>query len=124
MVTLHSLLRWLVLLGGLAALVGYGRAMARSHLDDVATRLGSIYAIALGVQFLTGLVLWVVQGRWDAEDVFRSFIHPVMMLIAIGVASAGMGRARRAGSAITGFVAVLVSLVVIVLAIPSGSWTL
>ena len=124
MVTLHSLLRWLVLLGGLAAVVGYGRAMGRSHLDDVATRLGSIYAMALGVQFLTGLALWVVQGRWDAEDVFRSFIHPVVMLIAVGVASAGTGRARRAGSAITGLVAIVASLVIIVLAIPSGSWPL
>ena len=124
MVTLHSLLRWLVLLGGLAAVVGYGRVMTRSHLDDVAIRLGSIYAIVLGVQFLTGLVLWIAQGRWDAEDVFRSFIHPVMMLIAVGVASGGIGRARRTGSAITGLVAVVASLVVIVLAIPSGSWTL
>lgn len=124
MVTLHSLLRWLVVLGGLAALAGYGRAMARTQLDDVATRLGSIYAIALGVQFLTGLVLWLVQGRWDAENVFFSFIHPVMMLLAVGVASAGISRARRAGSAVTGLVAVVASLVLIVVAIPAGSWTL
>lgn len=124
MVTLHSLLRWLVLLGAVAALIGYGRALARSRLDDVAARLGSLYAMLLGVQFVVGLALWLMQARWSGDDVFRSFIHPLLMLIAVGVASAGTARARRAGSAVVGLVAVLASLVVIVLAVPSGSWTL
>jgi hypothetical protein len=124
MVTLHSVLRWLVLLGAVGALVGYGRALARSHLDDVAKRLGSIYAMVLGAQFLAGLVLWLVQSRWNGDDVFRSFIHPILMIIAIGIASAGTARARRVNSAVTGLVAVVASLVLIVLAIPSGSWTL
>lgn len=124
MVTVHSLLRWLVLLSAVGALIGYGRAVARSRLDDVATRLGSLYTMVLGVQFLAGLVLWLVQSRWTGDDVFRSFIHPVLMIIAIAIASAGTARARRASSAITGLVAVVASLVLIVLAIPSGSWRL
>lgn len=61
MVALHSLLRWLVLLGAVGALIGYGRALARSRLDDVATRLGSIYAMALGVQ----TVLAIPSGSWQ-----------------------------------------------------------
>lgn len=124
MVTLHSVLRWLVLLGAVGALIGYGRALARSRLDDVAERLGSVYAILLGLQFLVGLTLWLVQSRWDGDDVFRSFIHPVLMIIATGIASAGVARARRTDSAVTGLVAVLVSVVIIVLAIPSGAWPL
>jgi hypothetical protein len=124
MVTLHSLLRWLVLLGAIAALVGYGRAVARSRMDDLAERLGSLYAMLLGVQFLVGLILWLVQGRWDGDEVFRSFIHPALMLLAIGIASAGTARARRGGSAVVGLVAVIASVVVIVVAVPSGSWTL
>jgi CDP-diglyceride synthetase len=124
MVTLHSLLRWLVLLSAVVALIGYGRALARSRLDDLATRLGSIYAIVLGVQFLAGLVLWFEQARWNGEDVFRSFIHPTLMITAIGTASAGTARARRTGNAMIGLVAVVVSLVIIVLAIPSGAWPL
>jgi hypothetical protein len=124
MVILHSVLRWLVLLGAVAALVGYGRALARSRLDDVAKRLGSIYTMVLGVQFLAGLALWVMESRWNGDDVFRSFIHPALMIIAIGVASAGTARARRGDSAVTGLVAVVASLVIIVLAIPSGAWPL
>lgn len=124
MVTLHSVLRWLVLLGAVGALIGYGRALARSRLDDVANRLGSIYTMVLGLQFLAGLVLWLLQSRWNGEDVFRSFIHPLLMIIAIGVASAGTARARRADSAVIGLVAVAASLVIIVLAIPSGAWPL
>lgn len=121
MVTLHSLLRWLVLLGAIGALAGYGRALARSRFDDLAGRLGTVYAILLGLQFLAGLVLWLIQGRWDLDNVFLSIIHPVIMILAIAVASAGTARARRSGSAATGLVAVIVSVVLIVLAMPS--WT-
>jgi hypothetical protein len=124
MVTLHSLLRWLVLLGAIAALVGYGRAVARSRMDDLAARLGSVYAVLLGLQFLVGVVLWLVQGRWDGDNFFLSFIHPLLMLGAVGLASAGTARARRSGNAVIGLVAVIASVVVIVIAVPSGSWTL
>ena len=124
MVTLHSLLRWLVLLGAVAALAGYGRALARSRMDGLAERLGSVYAMLLGVQFLVGVILWVTQGRWDGENVFLSFIHPVLMLGAVAIASAGAARARRGSNALIGLVAVLLSVVVIVIAVPAGSWTL
>lgn len=121
MVTLHNLLRWLVLLSALAALAGYGRAVVRSRFDDLATRLGTVYAIVLGVQFLVGLLLWVVESRWDLDNFFLSVIHPVIMVLAIAVGSAGTARARRTGSAVTGLVAVIASLVLIVLAMPT--WT-
>jgi vacuolar-type H+-ATPase subunit I/STV1 len=124
MVTVHSLVRWLVLLGAVAALAGYARAVARSRMDGLAERLGALYTTLLGVQFLVGLIVWLIERRWNGEDVFFSFIHPLLMLIGISIASAGTARARRTGSAVVGLVAVLVSLVVIVLAIPRGSWTL
>ena len=57
MVELHSGLRWLLLLSGVAALVGYGRAMARKTFDDVTARLGTVYAAVFGLQFLVGIVL-------------------------------------------------------------------
>jgi len=117
-------LRWLVLLGAVAALAGYGRALARSRMDGLAERLGSVYAMLLGVQFLVGVILWVTQGRWDGENVFLSFIHPVLMLGAVAIASAGAARARRGSNALIGLVAVLLSVVVIVIAVPAGSWTL
>lgn len=118
MVELHSGLRWLVLLGAIAALAGYGRAMARKTLDDLAERLGMIYGALLGLQFLVGVILWIMESRWDGENVFLSFIHPVLMILAIGAASAGTARARRTRNATVGLIAVAVSLVIILAAIP------
>jgi hypothetical protein len=124
MVLVHSLMRWVVLLAAIAAVVGYGRARARDVLDPLAERLGALYAAAIGIQLLLGVVLWLTEGRWSGDDVFLSFIHPVMMLIATGIASAGVARARRNSSATTGLVAVLASLVVVILAVPSTAWPL
>lgn len=124
MVLLHSVMRWLVLIAAIAALVGYARARGRSGFDALTGRLGSLYAAAIGIQLLIGVVLWVIEGRWSGGNVFLSFIHPLMMLLATGVASAGVARARRARSATAGLVAVLLSLVIVIVAIPSDAWTL
>jgi hypothetical protein len=124
MVLVHSLMRWVVLLAAIAAAVGYGRARTRGVFDPLAGRLGALYAAAIGIQLLLGVVLWLTEGRWSGDDVFLSFIHPVMMLIATGIASAGVARARRNSSATTGLVAVLASLVVVILAVPSTAWPL
>lgn len=122
MVLVHSLMRWVVLLAAVAALVGYGRARGRGGVDARAAGLGALYAAAIGIQLLLGVVLWLIQGRWSGDNVFLSFIHPAMMLVATGVASAGVARARRIGSATTGLVAVLASLVLVIVAIPSDAW--
>ncbi|HSJ45979.1 MAG TPA: hypothetical protein VK923_14990 [Euzebyales bacterium] len=124
MVLLHSLMRWLVLLAAIAAIVGYGRARGRNGFDALTERLGSLYAAVIGIQLLLGVVPWVLQGRWSGANVFLSFIHPVMMLLATGVASAGVARARRTRSAMTGLIAVTVSLVIVIVAIPSYAWRL
>lgn len=117
MVTVHSLVRWLVLLAAAGGLVGYGRAL-RSGVDALAERLGSLYAAVIGVQLLIGVVLWLIEGRWDLGNVFFSVIHPLIMLVATGVASAGVARARRTRSAVTGLVAVGVSLALVLVGIP------
>lgn len=124
MVLVHSLVRWLVLLAAVGALVGYGRALGRSGFDTLAERLGSVYAAAIGVQLLIGVVLWLIQGRWVLDDAFLAVIHPLLMLLATGIASAGVARARRTRSAVTGLIGVALSLVLVVLAIPSSAWPL
>ncbi|HEX6254850.1 MAG TPA: hypothetical protein VFZ70_03470 [Euzebyales bacterium] len=124
MVLLHSVMRWIVLLAAVGAIVGYARARGRAGFDGLTERLGSAYAAAIGIQLLIGVVLWVIQGRWSGDDVYRSFIHPALMFLATAVASAGVARARRAHSATVGLVAVILSLLVVIWAIPSGAWPL
>lgn len=122
MVLVHSVVRWLVLLAAVGALVGYGRALGRSRFDTLAERLGSVYAAAIGVQLLIGVVLWLIQARWVLDDAFLAVIHPLLMLLATGIASAGVARARRTRSAVTGLIGVALSLLLVVLAIPSSAW--
>ena len=124
MVLLHSLMRWIVLLGAIAAIVGYARARGRTGFDAPTERLGSLYAAVIGIQLLLGAVLWLLQGRWSGGNVFLSFIHPIMMLLATAVASAGVARARRTQSATTGLGAVIASLLIVIVAIPSDAWRL
>jgi vacuolar-type H+-ATPase subunit I/STV1 len=124
MVVIHSLVRWLVLLAAVAALVGYGRARAGGGVDASAERLGAIYAAVIGIQLLLGVVVWVIEGRWNGANVFLSFIHPAMMILATGIASAGVARARRTRNATVGLVAVIVSLVLVIAGIPSDAWRL
>lgn len=121
---LHSLVRWLVLLTAVGAIVGYLRARGLAGFDALTERLGSAYAGAIGVQALIGIALWVIQGRWSADDVFYSFIHPAMMLAATAIASVGVARARRAHNATVGLAATVLSLVIVALAIPTNSWPL
>lgn len=47
-----------------------------------------------------------------------------MMIVATGIPSAGVARARRTRNATPGLAAVVVSLVVVVVTIPSGAWPL
>jgi vacuolar-type H+-ATPase subunit I/STV1 len=124
MVLLHSVMRWIVVLTAIGALVGYARARGRAGFDATTERLGSAYAAAIGVQLLIGIVLWLIQGRWSGDDVYRSFIHPALMFLATGIASVGVARARRERNATLGLVAVVLSLLVVIWAIPTGSWPL
>lgn len=124
MVGLHSVVRWLVLLAAVGGLIGYARALGSSGFDAVAERLGSIYAATIGIELLIGIVVWLIQGRWDGDNVFQSFIHPVMMIAATGVASVAVARARRTRNATVGLIGVAASLVLVILAIPSGAWPL
>ncbi len=124
MVLLHSILRWLVLLAGVGALIGYARARGPAGFDSVAERLGAVYAGTIGVQLVVGVIVWLVQGRWSGDEVFQSFIHPLLMVAATGVASVAVARARRSRRAGVGLLGVAASIVLVLLAIPSGAWPL
>jgi hypothetical protein len=94
-------------------------------------RLGLYYTIALDVQVLIGLIVWIVESRWTGfqtmgEPIARFYAleHPLMMLVAVAIAHIGYRRSRsgaddtfRHRSAALFF---LVSLIIILVAIPGG----
>ncbi len=122
LVLLHSFWRWAVLLAAVVALVGAlagwlgGLAPALS-----ARRVGSPYTIALDIQFVLGVILWVGKG-WYVVPGFYRFEHPSIMVLALVVAHVGPVLARRAtaprAAARAVALSTLASLVLVVLGIP------
>jgi hypothetical protein len=127
--TIHSFVRWLVILLGLWAVVN--ALPARQARGGVSTFSGLLFSLTLDIQMLLGLLLYVSlspitaaamqdmggamkNGSWR----FWSVEHPVMMILA--VAFAHIGRPRR-GRAATGNRALIwygLALLAILLATP------
>ncbi|HZM94178.1 MAG TPA: hypothetical protein VFB92_12185 [Vicinamibacterales bacterium] len=133
---LHSWLRWLVILAGVAAL---GRAVAgvstrRAWLPGDNVRLG-LFTHGLDLQLLIGLVLYiflspVTRSGFEnmqltmRDPILRFFVveHLTGMLVAIALAHVGRARARKAVDAAARHRAVLIfiglSMVALLLSIP------
>jgi hypothetical protein len=80
-----------------------------------------LYVIALDIQVLIGIVLWLGKGGMALPPPFR-LEHPLTMILAAVAAHVGQVLARRAKTpkaaarAVT--IAVLVSLVLVIVGIP------
>ncbi len=111
--TLHSLLRWLIVIAGVIAVVrgflGWSGKRPWTGLDD---RLGMLFTMSLDVQVLLGLLLFFVLspitrqalsnfGAAMANETTRFFLveHFPLLLIAVVVAHIGRARARKAAAA-------------------------
>lgn len=125
-VTLHSYWRWVVLLVGLAAIVlALISALGSRPWDAVSDRLSLFFTIAMDIQVVIGLIVWISTQAWSGDAVI-GWLHPLAMLGAVALAHIGRVRADRATSdrdkgrqAALFFV---LSFVVVLLAIPLGSW--
>lgn len=109
--TLHNIVRWLVLLAGAAAVI---RAImdwvSQSSWTNQDDRLGLIFTISLDVQVLIGLTLYVIlspisQAAFSnfndigvalSSDRFFLLEHPLMMFGALAVAHMGRALAKKA----------------------------
>ncbi len=91
LVDIHSWVRWLVLLGLVA---GTGLALSR-HLKREGWESGyfSAAVIALDVQVLIGIVLYLGNNGWD-EGTFVAVFHPIFMLAALVAAHVALRYAR------------------------------
>ena len=108
LLVVHSLLRWVVLLTGLAAA---GRGMAGwggRPWKPADARAGRFFIIALDVQFLIGLLLYVIfsptvglamrnVGVAMRDPVQRFFLveHALGMIVAIALAHIGQSKFRK-----------------------------
>ncbi|MEO8284871.1 MAG: hypothetical protein ABI670_00345 [Chloroflexota bacterium] len=126
LVNVHSVWRWVVLLLALGAIVlALLSAYGGRPWDSLSDRLSLFFTISMDIQLLIGAAVWVTESRWTG-DVVLAWIHPLAMIVAVALAHIGRSRSDRAsGDANKGRQAALffiVSLLVVLIAIPLGSW--
>lgn len=132
---LHNIVRWLVVLGGIYALImAYRGLFSQATWTDSDKRAGLIFTSALNLQFVIGIILFIVspliQGAMQnmsaamQNDQTRFFIaeHTLMMLLAVIAAQVGYTLAKRApgdrGKFVRAAVGYTISAILIVVAIP------
>jgi hypothetical protein len=126
LLTLHSYLRWVVLLAALAALImGIMAAIGSRQWDATSSRVALLFTLVMNIQFIVGLALWIVEQRWLVADIV-TWGHPLAMLAAVGLAHAGKSKADRTeGDRDQGRQASIffgASLLLMIVAIPWYSW--
>ena len=105
---IHNILRWIVLLGGLwAVIITLKDLFSQGGFKRIHQTAGLIFTSSLNLQFLLGLVLYfvspLVMSGWQnpseamANSQTRFFMveHWLGMLVAIAIAQIGYSRAKR-----------------------------
>lgn len=54
----------------------------------------SLTMVLVDVQVLLGAIYYVAQQAWEAGPLV-AYVHPALMVVALGIGHAGVGRARR-----------------------------
>lgn len=122
LVTIHSLYRWLVLValvaGGAAGILANARGR---DWDRGADRPYALVAVLVDIQIGLGIVLWLFGRGWE-KGLFFAAIHPITMLLAVGVVHAAVARARALASRRSHLVAGVGTLVALALVIAGIPW--
>lgn len=109
LLSLHAIWRWVLLAAAvivvLKSLVGWLARQSWTALDD---RLGLAYVVAVDVQVLLGLIIWLfgpiglktlTQAMESPQLRFLALEHPILMLISMAFAHIGRSRSKRMADA-------------------------
>lgn len=88
-----------------------------SGLDEWLNRLTPI---SIDIQFLLGLILWIMQQRWNGIDTLTSWEHPVTMLIGSALAHVTSTRVKKAPTDVAKFQTATVGYVIAGIVIALG----
>ncbi len=125
-ITLHSYWRWVILIIAAGAIiVSLMSAFGNRPWDTLSDRLSLFFTIAMDVQFLIGIIVWITDDKLGNDPILR-FLHPLAMIGAIALAHIGRVRSERAQTAQDkgkqAGLFFIASLVVVLIAIPLASW--
>ncbi len=134
--TLHSILRWLIILAALFAIIRALTGLSfRRGFMQMDNRAGAWYTILLDIQVLLGIILYFFLSPITTKalldfsaalssptESFFSIEHVLGMVIAVVVAHVGRALSRRASTAMQkhrrASIFYALSLLIILLAIP------
>lgn len=117
----HSGWRYLVLLVLVVILAKVLIGMfGKSRWGSFDALLNRITPIVIDIQFLLGLVLWVLQQRWTGSSSLASWEHPVTMIIAVALAHVTPSRVKKAPTDAAKFQAATVGYVITTLVVALG----
>lgn len=92
----HSGWRYLVLLvlvlAILKLLIGLLGRQQWGRFDQL---LGVATPIMIDIQWLLGIILWIIEQRWMGGSALVSWEHPTTMTLALVAAHVGWSRAKR-----------------------------
>lgn len=92
----HSGWRYLVLLVlGLAILKLLIGLLGRQQWGRFDQLLGVATPIMIDIQWLLGIILWIIEQRWMGGSALVSWEHPTTMTLALVAAHVGWSRAKR-----------------------------
>ena len=93
--TLFEIHKWVGYVAFLVVLVASVMAFNRAkNGQEFSDGMPKAAVILLDIQVLVGVIFYVLGEQWDAEPIV-AFIHPLVNVAAVGLAHAGLGRARR-----------------------------
>src|SRR4051812_7685709 len=125
LVTIHSIWRYVVLITALGAIgLALMAYLGSRDWDNLSDRFAFFFPLAMDIQVLIGILVWLL-ANWERSDNFLLWIHPLLMIVAVGIAHAGRAVAERTeGSKARGGKALLFfggSLLIVLIAIPLAS---
>ena len=96
LVQFHSIWRYVVLLMALAAIIFSLLAYLGSRpWDNLTDRISFFFTLAMDIQVLVGIGVWLFAD-WDRNNSLLLWIHPLLMIAAVGLAHAGRVISERA----------------------------
>jgi hypothetical protein len=134
LLSFHAFWRWVLLAAAILvvgkALIGWLGRRPWTQIDD---RLGMFYVIAVDVQVLVGLIIWLFgpmglrtlsESMGNAGLRFIVLEHPILMLMSMLFAHIGRSRSRRGADPVaqhrTAFIFYVLSLVFLALIFVMG----
>lgn len=117
--TIHSWTRWLVLVALIGG-VAFGLLRYRSK-SDWSSHYYQLMVMVVDVQVAIGVVIWLFYDGWR-RGFFFSVLHPVSMLVALGVAHVGFTIAKRRDEPRSWLLMAIVSVVSLGLVVSAIPW--